>query len=205
MFITSGDRQEKTPAQKWDLALGKIIRINKDGSIPSDNPFQDKGDLAKSFWTTGHRNLLGIAFDQDNRLWSHEMGPAHGDELNLIEPGNNYGWPVVSEGKHYSGINIPDHSTRPEYTAPKAFWIPSIAPSGLVIYDGTLFPNWKGDAFIGGLVSRALVRVDIDGTLAQEAERFKWGKRIREVEQGPNGDLWVLEDRNGGRLIRLTP
>ncbi|WP_424939594.1 PQQ-dependent sugar dehydrogenase [Aliiroseovarius sp. S253] len=204
LFITSGDRQQQTPAQRWDMALGKIIRLNDDGSVPTDNPFQDKGALAKSFWTTGHRNLLGIAFDASGRLWAHEMGPRHGDELNLIKPGQNYGWPVVSNGDNYDGSVIPDHPTRPEFEAPKAFWVPSIAPSGLVIYSGAQFPKWKGDAFIGGLVSRALIRVDLSGSKATEAERFRWGERIREVEQGPDGSLWVLEDRGGARLLKLT-
>lgn len=204
IFITSGDRQVQTPAQDWNMALGKIIRLNDDGSVPADNPFQANGDLAKTFWTTGHRNLLGISFDGSGRLWSHEMGPKHGDELNLIVPGENYGWPIVSNGDQYSGDEIPDHDTRPEFMAPKAYWVPSIAPSGLVIYSGSEFADFQGDAFIGGLVSRALVRVDLDGEKAAEAERFRWGKRIREVEQGPNGALWVLEDRNGGRLLKLT-
>jgi glucose/arabinose dehydrogenase len=205
MFITSGDRQKQSPAQSWKQALGKIVRLNIDGSVPADNPYQDKGNLAKSFWSTGHRNLLGIAFDGDNRLWAHEMGPRHGDELNLIVAGENYGWPIVSNGDQYSGVEIPDHDTRPEFAAPKAYWVPSIAPSGLVIYSGDVFPQWQGDAFIGGLRSRALIRVDLDGENAAEAERFEWGKRIREVEQGPGGNLWVLEDRADGRLLELTP
>lgn len=205
LFITSGDRQEQKPAQRWDMALGKIIRLNADGSVPADNPFQDKGELARSYWTLGHRNLLGISFDRDGKLWSHEMGPKHGDELNLIRPGENYGWPVVSNGDNYSGTEIPDHDTRPEFAAPKAYWVPSIAPSGLVIYSGRTFVDWQGDAFIGGLVSRALIRVEFSGTQANEAERFRWRKRIREVEQGPKGALWVLEDRSGGRLLKLTP
>ncbi len=205
LFITSGERQKQTPAQEFDKALGKIIRLNDDGSVPDDNPWQDKGELAKTFWTMGHRNMLGIAFDSEGRLWADEMGPRHGDELNLIVKGDNYGWPIVSNGNHYSGVPIPDHDTRPEFNAPKAYWVPSIAPSGLVIYNGELFPDWKGDAFIGGLVSQALIRVDIDGETAKEAERFQWGKRIREVEQGPDGALWVLEDQGGGRLLKLTP
>ena len=205
LFITSGERQKQTPAQNFNMALGKIIRLNDDGSVPDDNPWQDKGRLAGTFWTMGHRNMLGIAFDEEGRLWAHEMGPRHGDELNLIVKGSNYGWPIVSNGDHYSGIPIPDHDTRPEFNAPKAYWVPSIAPSGLVIYDGALFPNWKGDAFIGGLVSKALIHVDLEGETAKEAERFEWGKRIREVEQGPDGALWVLEDRRGGRLLKLVP
>ena len=203
LFITSGDRQKLDPAQDFTSALGKLIRLNEDGSVPQDNPFQDKGDLAKTFWSVGHRNLLGIDFDSDGRLWQTEMGPRHGDELNLSVKGANYGWPVVSEGNHYSGQRIPDHDTRPEFEAPKAFWVPSIAPAGLVIYDGDLFPDWKGHAFIGGLVGTALIRVDIEGETAQEAERFSWDERIREVEQGPDGALYVLED--GGRLLRLAP
>ena len=205
LFITSGDRQALAPAQRWDMALGKIIRLNDDGSVPNDNPYQNKGSLAKSFWSTGHRNPLGIAFAPDNQLWSNEMGPAHGDELNIIEPGKNYGWPVVSEGDHYSGEEIPNHDTRPDFEAPKTAWVPSIAPSGLIIYSGKKFPDWNGDALIGGLRGRALVRVDVKGKTAREAERFEWGKRIREVEQGPNGNIWVLEDRSGGRLISLSP
>ena len=205
LFITSGDRQKMQPAQDFSKALGKIIRLNDDGSVPDDNPWQDKGDLAKTFWSMGHRNLLGIDFDSQGRLWTHEMGPRHGDELNLIVRGDNYGWPVVSNGDHYSGVPIPDHDTRPEFNAPEAFWVPAISPAGFVIYDGDMFPEWRGDGFIGGLSSRALVRVDIKGDSAKEAERFEWGKRIREVEQGPDGALWVLEDRSGARLLKLTP
>ncbi len=205
IFITSGDRQLQTPAQDWDKALGKIIRLNEDGSVPTDNPWQDKGELAKTYWSTGHRNPLGIAFAPDGTLWTNEMGPRHGDELNLIVKGDNYGWPVVSQGDNYSGRAIPDHDTRPEFNSPEAWWVPSIAPSSLTIYSADLFTKWKGDALIGGLVSRALIHVDIDGDKAREAERFEWGKRIREVEQGPNGALWVLEDRSGGRLLKLTP
>lgn len=205
LFISSGDRQKLTPAQDFDSALGKVIRLNDDGSVPPDNPWQDKGELARTFWSMGHRNLLGLAFDAEGRLWNHEMGPRHGDELNLVEPGNNYGWPVVSYGDHYSGATIPDHDTRPEFAHPKAWWVPAISPAGLTIYSGDMFPDWKGDALIGGLSSQALVRVDIDGAQAKEAARYEWGERVRETEQGPDGALWVLEDGSGGRLLRLTP
>lgn len=205
LFITSGDRQKQRPAQDFDKALGKLIRLNDDGTVPADNPWQDKGELAKTYWSMGHRNQLGIHFDAAGRLWAHEMGPRHGDELNLITRGENYGWPIVSNGDHYSGVPIPDHHTRPEFAAPKAFWVPAISPSGFVIYDGDMFPQWKGDGFLGGLSSRALIHVDIDGEAAREAGRFKWGKRVREVEQGPDGALWVLEDAGGARLLKLTP
>ncbi|MDB2452220.1 PQQ-dependent sugar dehydrogenase [Planktomarina temperata] len=204
IFITSGDRQEQTPAQQWDMALGKIIRLNEDGTVPIDNPFQDKGYLAKTFWTVGHRNALGIAFAKDGQLWAHEMGPMHGDELNLIVAGENYGWPIVSEGNHYSGARIPVHETRPDITAPKLYWVPTVAPSGLIFYDGDEFPEWKGNAFIGGLKSKALVRIGFNDGEPFEAERFSWSKRVREVEMGNDGAIWVLEDGPSGRLIRFT-
>lgn len=209
LFITSGDRQKQTPAQDVDGNLGKIIRLNPDGSVPDGNPFQDQGELAKSFWSVGHRNMLGIAFDGDGRLWAHEMGPRGGDEINLVEPGRNYGWPVVSYGVHYSGDDIPDHPTRPEFEEPEAHWTPVISPAGLVIYSGDLFEEWRGDAIVGGLSGRALIHIDIgeqlDGTWAAEAQRFPMGARIREVEQGPDGAIWALEDRAGGRLLRIVP
>ena len=205
LFITSGERQKQTPAQDMDQALGKVIRLNADGSLPDGNPFQDQGELAKTFWSVGHRNMLGIAFDGEGRLWTTEMGPRHGDELNLTLPGTNQGWPVVSEGNHYSGANIPNHDTRPEFNPPEAFWVPTIAPAGLVIYSGEMFPQWQGDALIGGLASQALIRVDIERDAATEAERFDMGQRIREVEQGPDGAIYLLEDGQGGRMLRLTP
>lgn len=205
LFITSGDRQELAPAQDWQSGLGKIIRLYEDGSVPADNPFQDKGALAKTFWSLGHRNALGIAFDSSGQLWATEMGPRHGDEMNRIMPGANYGWPLVSEGNHYSGRKIPPHNTRPEMNAPAAYWVPTIAPSGLVFYQGEPFPNWVGNAFIGGLRSRALIRIAFPGGQPVEAERFGWGERVREVEAGPDGAIWVLEDGPTGRLIRLTP
>ncbi len=205
LFITSGERQKQSPAQSWEQNLGKVIRLNADGSVPSDNPFQDKGELAKTFWSLGHRNLLGIAFDRQGRLWTHEMGPRHGDEFNLTLGGDNYGWPIVSWGDQYSGMPIPDHDTRPEFNAPEVYWVPTVAPSGLIIYDGAMFPTWQGNAFVGGLRSQSLVRIRIEGDRAEEVERFAMGKRIREVEQGPDGAIWVLEDEEGGRLLRLTP
>ena len=204
VFITSGDRQEQTPAQDWNMALGKIIRLNDDGTVPTDNPFQDKGNLAKTFWTVGHRNALGLAFAKNGELWAHEMGPRHGDELNLIVAGENYGWPIVSEGNHYSGLKIPIHETRPEFMVPKLYWVPTVAPSGLIFYQGDEFSEWKGNAFIGGLKSKALVRIGFNNGKPFEAERFSWSKRVREVEMDHNGAIWVLEDGPSGRLIKFT-
>ena len=204
LFITSGDRQKQSSVQKLDNNLGKVIRINTDGSVPADNPIQNKGELAKTFWSIGHRNMLGIAFDSQARLWTHEMGPRHGDELNLTVKGENYGWPIVSWGDQYYGVPIPDHDKRPEFNAPELYWVPTVAPSGLTIYSGKLFPEWQGNAFIGGLRSQALLRIKIEGDKAVEAERFDMNARVREIEQGPNGALWVLEDGQRGRLLRLT-
>lgn len=205
MFVSSGERQKFDPAQDMTQNLGKIVRLSDTGMIPSDNPFYDQGRIKAQVWSYGHRNVLGIAFDGQGRLWAHEMGPKGGDEFNLIERGANYGYPIVSDGDHYDGRPIPDHATRPEFAAPKAVWTPVISPAGLIIYSGDLFPAWKGSAFIGGLSSKALVRVAIDGDTAREVERFDMGKRIRDVEQGPDGAIWVLEDEAGGRLLRLTP
>ena len=205
LWITSGDRQKFDPAQDMATNLGKLIRLNDDGSVPSDNPFFAQGGFAAQVWTLGHRNALGIAFDAEGRLWSHEMGPEGGDELNLILRGRNYGWPLVSNGSHYGGDPIPDHDTRPDLEAPKTWWTPVIAPSGMIIHSGRLFPTFQGDAFIGGLASQALVRVRFNGTSASEYRRYPMGRRIREVEEGPDGAIWLLEDGGGGRLLKLTP
>lgn len=204
LFISSGERQKFHPAQDMKQNLGKIIRLNADGSIPNGNPFTQHGTLAQQIWTLGHRNPLGLVFDQQGKLWSHEMGPMGGDELNLILRGKNYGYPTVSDGDHYSGDDIPDHSTRAQFETPKISWSPVISPSGFIIYTGNQFPQWKGNGFIGGLSSRSLVRVVFEGNTAKEVERFNMKKRIREVEQGPNGAIWLLEDKSG-RLLKLTP
>lgn len=204
LWITSGDRQKLTPAQDMASALGKLLRLNADGSTPADNPFVAQGGSAGQVWSLGHRNPLGIAFDAQGRLWVHEMGPAGGDELNLIARGANYGWPLVSEGNHYDGEVIPRHSTRPDIAPPKAWWSPVIAPAGFIIYSGAMFPDFRGDGFIGGLASQALIRVEFDGTSAREAKRYPMGRRIREVEQGPDGAIWVLEDGVDARVLKLT-
>jgi glucose/arabinose dehydrogenase len=217
LWITSGDRQKFTPAQDMQSNIGKIVRLNDDGSIPDDNPFidydkqnalVDDGGVYAQIWSLGHRNPLGISFDLEGRPWVAEMGPAGGDELNLIERGANYGYPLVSNGDHYDGREIPDHDTRPEFTAPAAWWTPTISPGNVMTYTGDLFSAWQGNLLIAGLSSQAVVRVEIDGDNAVEAERFEMGARIRSVAQGPDGAVWVLEDdRNDsqGRLLKLTP
>ena len=208
LWITSSERQKFDPAQDMASNLGKIVRLRDDGSVPDGNPFTGQGDVAAQVWSLGHRNMLGIDFDRDGRLWVHEMGPKGGDELNLIEKGANYGYPIVSNGDHYDGRPIPDHDTQPQYRAPVISWTPVISPAGFVIYDGDRYPGWNGSGLIGGLSSQSLVRVAFDGTSAREAERFDMGTRIREVEQGPDGTIWLLEDGGKGaqgRLYRLDP
>lgn len=207
LWISSGERQHFEPAQEMKANLGKILRLNDDGSVPADNPFAEQGGVTAQIWSLGHRNPLGIAFNAQGQLWEVEMGPKGGDEMNLIERGSNYGYPIVSNGDHYDGRDIPDHDTRPEFNAPEITWTPVISPGDMIIYSGTQFPEWQGDAIIAGLTSKAIIRVEFDGNTAREAQRFDMGQRIREVEQGPDGAIWVLEDEkawSGGRLLKLS-
>ena len=222
LIITSSERQKFSPAQNMDMNLGKIVRVTIDGEPLEDNPFYGAGGVTDTIWSLGHRNMLGIDFDASEQLWVHEMGPRGGDELNLILKGENYGYPMVSEGIHYDGkAFFGTHEDFPIYENPAISWTPVISPAGLVIYDGNMFADWQGDAFIGGLSSQALIRVEFEETpldnqgagksktetetTAIEAARYEWDKRIREVEQGPDGAIYVLEDKDGGRLIRLEP
>jgi aldose sugar dehydrogenase len=208
LYISSGERQKFTPAQDMNANLGKIVRLTDGGMIPSDNPFYDQGRVQAQIWSFGHRNPLGIAFDDKGRLWEQEMGPEGGDEINQIVKARNYGYPVVSNGRNYGAAtdDMPDHPTRPEFEAPKVSWNPVISPAGLLFYTGSAFPDWRGNLFIGGLSSQALIRVAIDGDTAREAARYDMKARIREVEQGPDGAIWLLEDgKSGGRLLKLTP
>ncbi|QNA86187.1 PQQ-dependent sugar dehydrogenase [Sphingomonas sp. So64.6b] len=207
LFFTNGERQKFDPAQDPKATLGKVLRLTPDGKPAPGNPLAAQG-FDPAVWSYGHRNLLGIAFDSAGNLWEQEMGPKGGDEANLIVAGKNYGYPKVSNGSHYDGRDIPDHKPGDGFEAPKMWWNPSISPAGLMIYSGDLFPAWKGDAFLGGLSSRALLRVDLDGTNAKKGDQWDMGARIREVEQGPDGAIWVLEDGDDGsqgRLIKLTP
>ena len=204
LFFTNGERQKFDPAQDPKATLGKVLRLTLDGQ-----PAGDPGLTAKGFhpavWSYGHRNLLGIAFDAQGNLWKQEMGPKGGDEVNLILAGRNYGYPLVSEGDHYDGRPIPRHSTRPDLEAPKVAWNPVISPGGLIVYSGRMFPQYAGDLFIGGLSSEALVRVDVNGTNAAKGDQWPMNARIREVEEGPDGALWVLQDGANAKLLKLTP
>ena len=202
LFVSSGERQEMEPAQDLNSSLGKIVRLRPDGTAADGNPFADRGDVASEVWSYGHRNPLGLAFDPDGNLWNSEMGPRGGDELNLVREGANYGWPEVSNGSHYSGEEIPDHAEGDGFEAPKASWNPSVSPGSLMIYTGSAFPQWRGDAFLGALSGQALIRVDLDGTEAAEGDQWDLGQRIREVEQAPDGTIWLLTDE--GQVLRLT-
>ncbi|MFC3579858.1 PQQ-dependent sugar dehydrogenase [Sphingomonas hylomeconis] len=205
LFFTNGERQKFTPAQDPKSTLGKVLRLTLDGKPAAGNPLAAQG-FHPAIWSYGHRNLLGIAFDRAGNLWEQEMGPKGGDEVNLVQPGKNYGWPKASNGSHYDGRDIPDHASGDGYEAPKVWWNPVISPGGLMIYSGKMFPQWQGDAFIGGLSSKALIRVDLDGASARKGDQWAMGARIREVEQGPDGAIWLLEDGGDsqGRLIRLS-
>jgi aldose sugar dehydrogenase len=217
LWISSGDRQKFTPAQDMQSNLGKVLRLHDDGSIPDDNPFVDLygeepfiDDIGVygQIWSLGHRNPLGFEFDLDGGLWVMEMGPSGGDELNSIKRATNYGYPVVSNGQHYDGRAIPDHDTRPEFQTPAIWWTPVLSPGNLMVYRGSQFGGWRGNAFVAGLSSRAIVRIELDGDEAREIERYDMGARIRGVFEGPDGAIWVLEDgtRGGtGRMLKLTP
>ena len=199
LFLSSGDRQKGDPAQDKTADLGKIIHLTAEG-VPVT--------AGRSHYSIGHRNVLGLAFAPDGRLWATEMGPQGGDELNLVEQGKNYGWPAVSNGSQYGGFPIPDHDTKPEFEAPKLWWTPSVSPAGMIVYSGKLFPQWQGDVLFGALSGQALVRADIDGSSAKEADHWPMKARIREVEQGARGEIYLLEDGGSGsqgRLLRLEP
>ena len=202
LFVSSGERQKMEPAQDLESHLGKIVRLDPDGAAAADNPFADRGEVAADVWSYGHRNPLGLAFDQAGNLWNSEMGPQGGDELNLVREGANYGWPEASNGSHYGGEDIPDHAAGDGFEAPKASWNPSVSPGSLMIYTGEMFPQWQGDAFLGALSAESLIRVDLDGTNATEGDTWEMDHRVREVEQAPDGSIWLLTDE--GQLLRLV-
>jgi glucose/arabinose dehydrogenase len=194
MFVSSGERFQFEPAQDPNVDLGKVIHMTDEGQR-----------IGGTYYTMGHRNVLGLAFAPDGRLWETEMGPRGGDELNLLVQGRNYGWPEASYGTHYDGRDIPDDHKGRGFEEPKLWWNPSVSPGSLLIYTGNLFPQWKGDALIGALSGEALIRADIDGDRARKADQWDMGKRIRAVDQGPRGEVYLLEDGPGARLLRLEP
>ncbi|MEQ1447516.1 PQQ-dependent sugar dehydrogenase [Acinetobacter schindleri] len=204
LWISSGERQQFDPAQDMKSNAGKIIRLNDDGSIPADNPFMNQGKIAQQVWSLGHRNPLGMAFDPKGQLWVIEMGPKGGDELNKIIKAKNYGYPLVSNGDHYNGKPIPDHSTRPEFEAPVLDWTPVISPSDLNFYTGKMFPQWQNKAIATGLSSKAIIIIDTMQQPAKEVQRLDMKARIRGAVQAQDGGIWVIEDGPQARLLKLT-
>ncbi len=206
LFVTLGERFDyMQQAQDPTNHLGTVVRINPDGSVPQDNPFID-GEGADEVWSYGHRNVQGAAIHPETgALWTAEFGPSGGDEVNIPQAGENYGWPVVSHGRHYSGQQIPDPSSQPEFADAIYFWDPAISPSGIAFVTSDLFPQWQGDLLLGGLSSQAIVRLDLEGNEAVGDERIEMGVRIRDVLFGPEGQLYALVDGPDSPIIRLTP
>ena len=206
LFIASSDRMRFDPAQDPASNLGKIVRINGDGSAPRDNPFVTQRGARPEIWSTGHRNVSGLAFQPGTgRLWSVEFGPKGGDELNLIEKGRNYGWPAVNEGVNYDDSPIPKHATRPEFVRFVRSWTPVISPGSLMFYTGAQFPQWRGNALLAGLSSQAIVRLTIEGDKVVAEDTIAMGRRIRDLLQAPDGSLLALSESPNAELLRLTP
>jgi len=205
LFFALGERFQFDPAQDLSNHLGKVIRIYPDGSVPKDNPFVGQDNAEDEIWSYGHRNIEAMAFQPETGvLWAGEMGPKGGDELNKIERGANYGWPVVSWGDHYDGTEIPDPPTHPEFNDAARHWSPVISPSGMVFYQGYMFPNWNNNALIGGLTSQELVRLVFDGTNVKDEDRLPLRARIRDVDTAPDGSIYVLTDEANGNVWRIS-
>jgi len=209
LYITQGDRGDRPRAQDLNDHAGSLIRLNDDGGIPGDNPFVGRADAKPEIYSYGHRNMQGAALDpRSGKVWTHEHGPQGGDEINIPEPGKNYGWPVITYGVNYGiGTAIGEGTSKPGMEQPIYYWVPSIAPSGMAFYEGDRFPAWKGNLFVGSLKFGLLVRLELDGDRVTHEERLLDGKlgRIRDVRQGPDGLIYLLTDESNGQLIRLLP
>ena len=211
LYVTLGDRYDRPnrpKVQQLDAHLGKVIRINPDGSAPADNPFAGRAGALPEIWDLGHRNVQSAAFDERGRLWTVEHGAKGGDELNLIEKGKNYGWPVVTYGEEYSGAAFAGTVTAREgFEQPVYYWDPVIAPSGMQFYTGDAFPAWRGNLFVGGLITKGLVRLVFEGdrVVGEEHLLAERGRRVRDVRQGPDGALYVVTDESDGGLLKITP
>lgn len=208
LFISLGDRRQIRESQNLGNHIGTMIRLNDDGSVPEDNPFIGQADALPEIFSYGHRNVQGMTLHPESgEIWAHEHGPRGGDELNLLKAGANYGWPVITYGIDYSGAIISDKTEAPGMEQPVVYWDPSIAPSGLAVYDGDKFPEWRGDLFVGALAHLHLRRLEMEGdrVVDQESLLVDLGERIRDVRSGPDGYLYVLTDSGDGQLLRLEP
>lgn len=208
LYVTAGERGDPDRAQDPDDLAGSILRITEDGAAPPDNPFVGRGDARPEIYSYGHRNPQGLTLHPDTgEVWAVEHGPKGGDELNLLVPGANYGWPVITYGESYAGNPIGEGTAKPGMAQPVRTWVPSISPSGMAFYTGEAFPSWRGNLFLGALSGRALVRLELDGNEVVHEERLlrDLGARIRDVRNGPGGTLYLLTDEPDGKLLRLEP
>ena len=209
LFLTMGDHfGPRDQAQNLGNHIGKIVRIRPDGTVPNDNPFVGRAGAKPEIWSYGHRNSQGAALHPSTgKLWEHEHGPRGGDEVNIIDKGKNYGWPVIGYGIDYSGARIHEAASRPGMEQPVKYWVPSIAPSGMAFYRGDLFPAWRGNLLVGALASRLLVRLTLDGDKVAGEERLLDGlrERIRDVRVGPDGAIYLVTDNSAGRVLRVSP
>jgi glucose/arabinose dehydrogenase len=199
LFLTIGDRGDDTEAQNRASHTGSIIRINRDGSVPADNPFLDQSGVLPEIWSYGHRNPQGAGFDGQGRLWTAEHGARGGDEINLIRKGANYGWPVISYGRQYSGAKIGEGTAKPGMEQPASYWDPSIAPSGLLVYQGAMFPEWRGDIFVGSLKDDYIARLEISGETTREVQQIANAatERVRDIVEAEDGSIWFISVGNG--------
>lgn len=209
LLITVGEGSRyREEAQKPENHLGSIVRIKTDGSIPADNPYVGDARVQPETWSWGHRNPQGIVvLPGTDTVYEHEHGPRGGDELNLIEPGKNYGWPAITHGIDYSGAQISPYKELPGMEQPVVYWVPSIAPSGMSYYDGELFPEWRGDLFISALAEKSVRRLHLEeGVVVSQEVLFEdLGQRIRDVRSGPDGALYLLTDSSQGKVLKVTP
>jgi glucose/arabinose dehydrogenase len=210
LFVTLGDRQQfRDHAQDLGSALGKVVRIERDGRIPEDNPFVGRSGARPEIWSYGHRNVQGAAINPlTGELWTNEHGPKGGDELNITRAGKNYGWPIVTYGREYSGAEISKDGTGPGFEPPVHYWVPSIATSGLLFYTGDLFPKWRGNVFVCGMKTRDVARLELDGDKVVREERLLEGEfdgRVRDIEQGPDGAIYLLVGDGDVKLMRIEP
>ncbi|MEO1106858.1 MAG: PQQ-dependent sugar dehydrogenase [Pseudomonadota bacterium] len=204
LFLTIGDRGDRPSAQDTSNHMGSVIRINRDGTVPADNPFVGQSGVRPEIWSFGHRNPQGAGLDANGALWVSEHGARGGDEVNLAQPGKNYGWPIISYGTHYSGEKIGEGTSKPGLEEPAFYWDPSIAPSGLLVYSGDLFPRWRGNIFVGSLKFDYISR--LSGSPLREVEQIKGPEteRVRDIVQAPDGSIWFISVGQGA-VYRMTP